>query len=191
MLRSPISCRFWPRAINKDAADPQNHCIFDSRTRWQNKIQKFQMYQNYWRSHVMRKCRYSKTCVKLPLSKKKKRNLFKTNYHLLQVKIGAFCILTTIIKLPFVIEIFFFVYFWFAILHRFYCSVFLLCQGETTHLEFSMFFIVQISAPKLYKNTLDCKQNTMEWGERSGSVVECLTRDQRVAGSNLNGVTLL
>ena len=48
MSRSPISCRFWPpRAINKDAADPQNHCIFDSRTRWQNnKIQKFQMYQS-------------------------------------------------------------------------------------------------------------------------------------------------
>ena len=55
----------------------------------------------------MRKCRYSKTCVKLPLSKNNKRNLFKTNFHLLQVKIGAFCILTTIIKLPFVIEIFF------------------------------------------------------------------------------------
>ena len=29
-----------------------------------------------------------------------------------------------------------------------------------------------------------------EW-ERSGSVVECLTRDQRVAGSSLTGVTAL
>ena len=27
--------------------------------------------------------------------------------------------------------------------------------------------------------------------ERSGSVVECLTRDQRTAGSSLNGVTAL
>ena len=27
--------------------------------------------------------------------------------------------------------------------------------------------------------------------ERSGSVVECLTRDRRVAGSSLNGVTAL
>ena len=34
MSRSPISCRFWSSAINKDAADPQNHCIFDSKTRW-------------------------------------------------------------------------------------------------------------------------------------------------------------
>ena len=28
-------------------------------------------------------------------------------------------------------------------------------------------------------------------GERSGSVVECLTRDRRVAGSSLTGVTAL
>ena len=28
-------------------------------------------------------------------------------------------------------------------------------------------------------------------GERSGSVVECLTRDQRAAGSSLTGVTAL
>jgi hypothetical protein len=35
------------QSICKDAEDPQNHCIFDSRTRWHNnKIQKFQMYQS-------------------------------------------------------------------------------------------------------------------------------------------------
>ena len=28
-----------------------------------------------------------------------------------------------------------------------------------------------------------------KWRERSGSVVECLTRDRRVAGSSLTGVT--
>lgn len=35
------------QSLYKDAEDPQNHCIFNSRTRWQNnKIQKFQMYQS-------------------------------------------------------------------------------------------------------------------------------------------------
>jgi hypothetical protein len=35
------------QSLCKDAEDPQNHCIFDSRTRWHNnKIQKFQMYQS-------------------------------------------------------------------------------------------------------------------------------------------------
>ena len=32
--------------------------------------------------------------------------------------------------------------------------------------------------------------NSSKW-ERSGSVVECLTRDRRVAGSSLTGVTAL
>ena len=31
----------------------------------------------------------------------------------------------------------------------------------------------------------------LEMGERIGSVVECLTRDRRVAGSSLTGVTAL
>ena len=30
-----------------------------------------------------------------------------------------------------------------------------------------------------------------EYGERSGSVVECLTRDREATGSNLTGVTVL
>ena len=35
------------QSLYKDAEDPQNHCIFDSRTQWQNnKIQKFQMYHD-------------------------------------------------------------------------------------------------------------------------------------------------
>ena len=33
--------------------------------------------------------------------------------------------------------------------------------------------------------------NTVSNGERSGSVVECLTRDRRAAGSSLTGVTAL
>ena len=38
-----------------------------------------------------------------------------------------------------------------------------------------------------------CKQFSPRSGqkERSGSVVECLTRDRRVVGSNLTGVTVL
>ena len=32
---------------------------------------------------------------------------------------------------------------------------------------------------------------TLELRERSGSVVECLTRDRRAAGSSLTGVTVL
>ena len=39
----------------------------------------------------------------------------------------------------------------------------------------------------LGENQLD---NDIEW-ERSGSVVECLTRDRGVAGSSLTGVTVL
>ena len=55
-------------------------------------------------------CIYSKTCVKRPLSKDQKLVL-KTNYRLMQVKINAECskhsaILSTLIKLPFVIKIF-------------------------------------------------------------------------------------
>ena len=55
---------------------------------------------------------YSKTCVKRQLSKRPKL-VFKTYYHLLQVKSSAECckrehsaILSTCIKLPFVIKIF-------------------------------------------------------------------------------------
>ena len=33
------------------------------------------------------------------------------------------------------------------------------------------------------------KNRLIESGERSGSVVECLTRDQRAGGSSLTGVT--
>ena len=53
------------------------------------------------------KCIYSKTCVKRPLSKRPKM-VFKTNYRLMQVKSIAECstILSTFIKLPFVIKIF-------------------------------------------------------------------------------------
>ena len=52
---------------------------------------------------------YSKTCVKLPLAKRPKK-VFKTNYHLMQVKSIAewedSAILLPFIKLPVVIKIF-------------------------------------------------------------------------------------
>ena len=44
------------------------------------------------------------------------------------------------------------------------------------------FFQNQLFFEKLFRNTIR---------ERSGSVVECLTRDQRAAGSSLTGVTAL
>ena len=56
---------------------------------------------------------YSKTCVRWPLSKKDDKLVFKTNYRLMQVNSIAECskgehsaILSTFIKLPFVIKIF-------------------------------------------------------------------------------------
>ena len=80
------------------------------------------------------KSEYSKTCVKRPLSKRPKI-VFKTNYHLMQVKSIAECskgqkycrmlplehsaTLLTCIRLPFVIKTFCFVYFWVAALHRY------------------------------------------------------------------------
>ena len=54
---------------------------------------------------------YSKTCVKRPLLKRSKI-VYKTNYHLMQVKSVAECslehsaMLSTFIKLPFVIKIY-------------------------------------------------------------------------------------
>ncbi|KAH3787251.1 hypothetical protein DPMN_165371 [Dreissena polymorpha] len=47
MSQSPIVMPLLIQSLHKDAADPQNYCIFDSRTRSQNnKIQKFKMYQS-------------------------------------------------------------------------------------------------------------------------------------------------
>ena len=65
---------------------------------------------------------HSKTCVKRPLSKRKKIG-FKTNYHLMQVKSITECsaMLLNYIKLPFVIKTLCFVYFELPFLHRFYC----------------------------------------------------------------------
>ena len=44
-----------------------------------------------------------------------------------------------------------------------------------------------LSILSLFRNKFDQFNNR----ERSGSVVECLTRDRRVAGSSLTGVTAL
>ena len=48
------------------------------------------------------------------------------------------------------------------------------------------------SKSKLYRNNDNLTKGLQiyEW-ERSGSVVECLTRDRRAAGSSLTGVTAL
>ena len=71
---------------------------------------------------------FSSLYIKRPLSKRQKF-FFKTDYRLMQVKSvaecskGAFCNILTFIKLAFVIKIFVFVYFWVAVLHRFYCNI--------------------------------------------------------------------
>ena len=49
---------------------------------------------------------YSITCLKWPLKKKTKNMFFKTDYRLMQVKVLHSAILSTFIKLPFVIKIF-------------------------------------------------------------------------------------
>ena len=41
----------------------------------------------------------------------------------------------------------------------------------------------------LLSRSLNIKEKTKFFGERSGSVVECLTRNRRAAGSSLTGVT--
>ena len=74
-------------------------------------------------------CIYSKPCVKWPLSKRPKL-VFKTSYRLMKVKSIAECskgqgehsaILSTFIKLPFVINIFVLPSL-VAVLHRFYST---------------------------------------------------------------------
>ena len=60
-------------------------------------------------------------------SQKDRKLVFKTNYHFMQVKSFTeySAILTTFIKLPFVIKIFVLAFFfWVAVLHRFYCIYF-------------------------------------------------------------------
>ena len=48
-----------------------------------------------------------------------------------------------------------------------------------------------ITRQELYEQPVSLAKNLTELGERSGSVVECLTRDRRAAGSSLTGVTAL
>ena len=69
---------------------------------------------------------YSKTCVKRPLSKRPQIGFAWPELSLYAdqkyYKVNS-AILSTFIKLPFVIKIFnCFVYFWVAVLHRFYCT---------------------------------------------------------------------
>ena len=93
--------------------------------------------------------------VKNGLSQKDRKLLFKTNYRFMQCQ--KYCrmlqgehsaILSTFIKLPFVIVIF-------------------------------------------ASSIFEWPFNTDFTREHSGSVVECLTRDRRAAGSSLTGVTAL
>ena len=72
--------------------------------------------------------RYSKTCIKRPLSKRAKigfqdklsLNAGQKYCRMLQEEHSA--ILSTFIKLPFVIKIFLLSIFWVAVLQRFYCT---------------------------------------------------------------------
>ena len=73
--------------------------------------------------------RYSKTCVKRPLSKRPKvgfqeQLLLNAGQKQCRMLQGDSAILLTFIKLPFVIKIFVFFYFLVAVLHWFYCSNF-------------------------------------------------------------------
>ena len=66
--------------------------------------------------------------------------------------------------------------------------------GELQHL-LTLLMVVFILNPYNGSTALllqfSCQFNRVISRERSGSVVECLTRDQRVAGSSLTGVTVL
>ena len=50
--------------------------------------------------------------------------------------------------------------------------------------------LVQVKEPYDNLDMVTCRVSTCN-RERSGSVVECLTRDRRAAGSSLTGVTAL
>ena len=54
-----------------------------------------------------------------------------------------------------------------------------------------VFFVNILWQEKAKKNIVCTYKNYLTKRERSGSVVECLTRDQKAAGLSLTGVTLL
>ena len=91
---------------------------------WITSLVKIKQYYHKFSAHWFKL--YSKTCVKRPLSKRQKigfqdqllLNEGRKYCRMLQGEHSA--ILSTFIKLPFVFKICF-VYFWVAILHRFYC----------------------------------------------------------------------
>ena len=66
--------------------------------------------------------------------------------------------------------------------------------GELQHL-LTLLMVVFILKPyngsTAFSLQFPCQFNRVISKERSGSVVECLTHDQRVAGSSLTGVTAL
>ena len=62
---------------------------------------------------------------------------------------------------------------------------------RTTIIAWMSLNLGQILSPTTGLVAIDCLKNQCIMWERSGSVVECLTRDRRVAGSSLTGVTAL
>ena len=118
--------------------------------------------------------KYSKTCVKQPLSKRPKM-VFKINYRLMHS-----AILLTFIKLPSVIKIFVLSIFEWLFYTGFtvyrWCDVEEVMPFKTKIITTVFFFFFFLGGGG---------------GEHSGSVVECLTRDRGAASSSLTGVTAL
>ena len=62
-----------------------------------------------------------------------------------------------------------------------YCNTFYITQQ----------YLLKLASSSHWGGKLKVPIHPLLVGERSGSVVECLTRDRRVAGSSLTGVTAL
>ena len=61
----------------------------------------------------------------------------------------------------------------------------------STHVRSSISRLTFLSVQSDQRHCYDHTLSTSDIWERSGSVVECLTRDRRAAGSSLTGVTAL
>ena len=105
-------------------------------------------------NHPCLPMRYSKTCVKWPLSKRPKI-VFQDQLSLdAGQKYCRMLQLSTFIKLPFVIRYLFCVYFWVAILRRFYCI-----HVPESHEQAQMLLVSSLKEWKYLKsrNNMICK----------------------------------
>ena len=64
-------------------------------------------------------------------------------------------------------------------------------EKQTTFVVIGALRVSEKTACNMFVNMFIPSVLTCDLRERSGSVVECLTRDRRVAGSSLNGVAVL